>query len=148
MNKHAMHLAIGAVAVLMIGTGALYLFVATQEIAEANEVYVEQEGESIEGGLIEAVFFATVGGAYIPVGLWAISSRNSSKTPYLLAIIGSGALIVIYVLSRTVDMPLVGQQDDIGFIDLGSKVLQIAIISASMYIVTTIRREKKTSLIA
>lgn len=143
-----MHLAIGAVAVLMIGTGALYLFVATQEIAEANEVYVEQEGESIEGGLIEAVFFATVGGAYIPVGLWAISSRNSSKTPYLLAIIGSGALIVIYVLSRTVDMPLVGQQDDIGFIDLGSKVLQIAIISASMYIVTTIRREKKTSLIA
>ena len=149
MNKHAMRLAIGSVAVLMIVTGALYLYVATQEIAEANEVYEEQEiGESIEGALTEAVFFAAVGGAYIPVGLWAVSSRNSSNTPYLLAVIGSGALIALYVLSRTVNMPLVGQQEDIGFIDVGSKVLQIGIISASMYIITAIRKEKKSSLLA
>ena len=144
-----MYLAIGSVAFLMIATGAVYLYVATQEIAEANEVYVEQEvGESIEGALIEAVFFATVGGAYIPVGLWAISGRHSTKTPYYLAIIGSGALIVLYVLSRTVNMPLVGQQEDVGFIDVGSKVLQGAIIAASMYIIATIRKEKNTSLYA
>lgn len=144
-----MYLAIGSVAFLMIATGAVYLYVATQEIAEANEVYVEQEvGESIEGALIEAVFFATVGGAYIPVGLWAISGRHSTKTPYYLAIIGSGALIVLYVLSRTVDMPLVGKQDDVGFIDVGSKVLQGAIIAASMYIIAIIRKEKNASLYA
>jgi hypothetical protein len=149
MNKNAMYLAIGSVAFLMIATGAVYLYVATQEIAEANEVYVEQEvGESIEGALIEAVFFATVGGAYIPVGLWAISGRHSTKTPYYLAIIGSGALIVLYVLSRTVDMPLVGQQDDVGFIDVGCKVLQGAIVAASMYIIATIRKEKNASLYA
>jgi hypothetical protein len=148
MNKNTMQFAIGIVAFLIIATGALYLFVATQEIAEANEVIEEQENESIEGALIETVFFATVGGAYIPVGLWAISSRHSSRTPYMLAIIGSGALIVLYVLSRTVNMPLVGQQDDIGFIDVGSKVLQGGIIAASMYIIATIKKEKKASLLA
>ena len=148
MKKNVMHLTIGSVAFLMIVTGALYLFVATQEIAEANEVFVEQENESIEGALIEAVFFATVGGAYIPVGLWAISSRHSSKTPYWLAIIGSGALIILYVLSRTVDMPLVGMQDDVGIIDIGSKVLQGGIIASAMYVIATIKKENKTSLLA
>ena len=144
-----MQLAIVSVAFLMISTGAVYLFVATEEIAEANEVYEEQDiGESIEGALIESVFFATVGGAYIPVGLWALSGRRSSKTPYWLAIIGSGALITLYVLSRTVDMPLVGQQDDVGVIDVGSKMLQGGIIAASLYIIAAIKKEKKTSLLA
>lgn len=144
-----MHFAIGLVAFLMIVSGALYLFVATQEIAEANEVYEEQEiGETIEGALIEAVFFATVGGAYIPVGLWAISSRHSSRTPYWLAIIGSGALIILYVLSRTVSMPLVGMQEDVGFVDVGSKILQGGIIASSGYIIATIKKEKKSSLLA
>ena len=66
----------------------------------------------------------------------------------MLAIIGSGALIVLYVLSRTVNMPLVGQQDDVGFIDVGSKVLQGAIIAASVYIIAAIKKEKKASLLA
>jgi len=149
MNKNLMQVAIASVAFLMIASGAVYLFVATEEIAEANEVYEEQDvGESIEGALIESVFFATVGGAYIPVGLWALSSRHSSKTPYWLAIIGSGALITLYVLSRTIDMPLVGQQEDVGFIDVGSKVLQGGIIAASVYIIAAIRNTKKASLIA
>lgn len=149
MKKNTMHFAIGLVAFLMIVSGALYLFVATQEIAEANEVYEEQEiGETIEGALIEAVFFATVGGAYIPVGLWAISSRHSSRTPYWLAIIGSGALIILYVLSRTVSMPLVGMQEDVGFVDVGSKILQGGIIASSGYIIATIKKEKKSSLLA
>ena len=143
-----MHLTIGSVAFLMIVTGALYLYVATQEIAEANEIFVEKEDEPIEGALTETVFFSTVGGAYIPVGLWAISSRHSSKTPYWLAIIGSGALIILYVLSRTVDMPLVGMQDDVGFIDVGSKVLQGGIIASALYVIATIKKENKASLLA
>ena len=146
-NKKAMQLAIVSVAFLMLVTGAVYLVVATEEIAEANGVYEEQNpNESIEGALIETVFFATVGGAYIPVGLWAISSRDSSKTPYFLAIIGSGALLILYILSRTVNMPLVGQQNDVGFIDILSKGLQAGIISVSAYIIISIRREKKDIL--
>jgi hypothetical protein len=149
MNKKLMQFAIASVAFLMISSGAVYLYVATGEITEANDVYKEQDvGESIEGALIESIFFATVGGAYIPVGLWALSSRHSSKTPYWLAIIGSGALITLYILSRTVDMPLVGQQNDVGIIDVGSKILQGGIIAASIYIIAAIRKTKKISLYA
>ncbi len=43
-------------------------------------------------------------------------------------------------------MPLVGQQDDVGFIDILSKGLQAGIISVSAYIIISIRREKKSSL--
>lgn len=142
MNKKATQLAIMSVAILMLTTGAVYLFVATQEIVEADEVHQDQSSESINGTLVEAVLFATVGGAYVPVGLWAISSRHSSKTPYFLAIVGSAALIILYLLSRTVSLPIVGIQDDVGFIDVSSKVLQGAIIAASAYIIIAIRKDK------
>lgn len=98
--------------------------------------------------MIESIFFTTAERACIPVGLWALSSRHSSRTPYWLAITGSGALTTLYVLSRIVDMPLVGQQDDVGVIDVGSKVLQVGIIAASVYIIATIRKTKKASLLA
>ena len=89
-----------------------------------------------------------MGGAYIPVGLWAINGRHSSKTPYWLAIIGSAALIILYVLSRTAEMPLVGMQDDIGIIDVGAKVLQGGIIASSLYMIAAIKKENKASLLA
>ena len=142
MVQKSMQLAILSVAFLMLLTGAVYLFVATGEIAEATEEHEEEPDESIEGALVETALFATVGGAYIPVGLWAINSRNSSRTPYFLAIVGSGALIILYVLSRTVDLPIVGIQDDVGFTDIASKVLQGAIIAASAYIIVAIRKQK------
>lgn len=142
MIKKSMQLAIMSVAFLMLLTGAVYLFVATGEIAEATEEHEAEPGEPIEGALVETALFATVGGAYVPVGLWAISSRHSSRTPYFLAIVGSGALIILYVLSRTVSLPIVGIQDDVGFIDVSSKVLQGAIIAASAYIIIAIRKEK------
>jgi len=46
------------------------------------------------------------------------------------------------VLSRTIDLPLVRIQDDVGFIDISSKVLQGAIIATSAYIIIAIRKEK------
>ena len=142
MVQKSIQLAILSVAFLMLLTGAVYLFVATGEIAEAAEEHEEEPDESIEGALVETALFATVGGAYIPVGLWAINSRNSSRTPYFLAIVWSGALIILYVLSRTVDLPIVGIQDDVGFTDIASKVLQGAIIAASAYIIVAIRKQK------
>jgi hypothetical protein len=142
-NKKTMQLTIVSLALLMLTTGVVYLVVSIEQTGEVNATYVERNaGESIEGGLIQTVLFATVGGAYIPVGLWAISSRHSSKTPYFLALLGSVALIILYILSRTIDLPLVGKQDDVGFIDILSKVLQCAIISISAYIIVAIRREK------
>ena len=137
--------------ILMLSTGVLYLFVSTQEIADASQEFKENAGNPQEfesAAFIETAFFAAVGAAYIPVGLWATITRHTSKVPYILAIGGSLALIGLYVLSRTADIPLVGQQDDVGFIDILSKILQGGIIVVSAYIIVSIRREKKASLLA
>jgi hypothetical protein len=144
-----MQIGIVSVAFLMLATGAIYLLVSNAEIAEATEKIDNNQTDSKEssGAFIETAFFAAVGGAYIPVGLWTIFGKHTSKTPYYLAIAGSSALIVLYVLSRTVDIPIVGQQDDIGFVDLLSKALQVAIIGASLYVIASIKREKKASLL-
>lgn len=151
MKSKAMKSAIISMVILMGVTGSLYLFVSTQEIAEASQEFEENAGNPQEfesGAFIETAFFAAVGAAYIPVGLWATITRHASKVPYILAICGSLALIGLYVLSRTADIPFVGQQDDVGFIDILSKVLQGGIIAVSAYIIVSIRREKKASLLA
>jgi len=150
MNQKAMQLGIVSVAFLMLATGAIYLLVSNEEIAEAGaeiDSHETDSEESLAGPFIETAFFAAVGGAYIPVGLWTIVGKHKSKTPYYLAIAGSSALIILYVLSRTVDIPIVGQQDDIGFVDLLSKGLQVAIIAASVYVIASIKKEKKASLL-
>ena len=149
MKSKAMKSAIISMAFLMLATGSLYLFVATQEIAEASEEFEANMGNPSEfesGAFIETAFFAAVGAAYIPVGLWATITRHTSKVPYVLAI--GGSLIGLYVLSRTADIPFVGLQDDVGFLDILSKILQGGIIAVSAYIVLSIRREKKIGLLA
>jgi formate hydrogenlyase subunit 3/multisubunit Na+/H+ antiporter MnhD subunit len=151
MKSKAMKSAIISMAFLMLATGSLYLFVSTQEIAEASQEFKENAGNPQEfesAAFIETAFFAAVGAAYIPIGLWATITRHTSKVPYVLAIGGSLALIGLYVLSRTADIPLVGQQDDVGFIDILSKILQGGIIAVSSYIIVSIRRDKKASLLA
>jgi len=151
MNSKAVKSAMVSMVFLMLATGVLYLFVSTQEIADASLEFKENVGKPQEfqsGAFIETAFFAAVGAAYIPIGVWATITKHTSKIPYILAIGGSVALICLYILSRTVDIPLVGQQDDVGFIDILSKVLQGGIIAVSAYIIISIRRDKKTSLLA
>jgi len=150
MKSKAMKSAIISMAVLMLATGTLYLFVSSQEIADASQEFAENAGQPQEfdsGAFIETAFFAGVGAAYIPIGLWATITRHTSKVPYILAIGGSVALIGLYILSRNADIPFVGQQYDVGFIDILSKVLQGGIIVVSAYIILSIRREKKASLL-
>jgi hypothetical protein len=60
--------------------------------------------------------------------------HHYSKVPYIIAIIGSAALIVFYIATRTIDLPTIGLQTDIGSIDIAAKVLQGAIIVGSLVV--------------
>jgi len=64
-----------------------------------------------------------------------VENKYYSKVPYLLAAIGSVALIAFYISTRTVNIPSIGIQDDIGTIDILSKVIQAAVAGLSIYIV-------------
>lgn len=100
-----------------------------------------EEEEAEEGGglatQVQTAFFTIVGLGYAGVGIWVLKDKGKTNTPYMIAIGGSIAMIGLYVASRTIDLPVVGLQDDVGTIDILSKVLQVGIIGLSAYMVNT-----------
>ena len=104
---------------LMLITGGIYL----------HESYLESQEFNVElAAQAETMFFATAGILYVPFGIWMLKNRLVSRAPYIISIIGSVSLIILYMASRNVSLPLVGQQEDVGVTDLASKVLQVGII--------------------
>ena len=103
----------------MLITGGIYL----------HESYLESQEFSAElAAQAETMFFVTAGILYIPFGIWMLKSKLASRAPYIISIIGSVSLIMLYIASRNSNLPWVGQQDDVGATDLVSKFLQVGII--------------------
>ena len=87
----------------------------------------------------ELIFFTIVGITYILVGFWMIKRKYHSKIPYIVAITGSAALIVFYIATRTVNLPTIGLETDIGIMDTVSKILQGAIIVGSLLVLSYLK---------
>jgi hypothetical protein len=129
---------------LMISTAAIYFIAASQDYSELSQSASSSAGGSSteskdEGDIIatanEMVFFIVVGVAYIGGGIWMLENKYYSKVPYIIAAIGSIALIAFYISTRTINIPSIGIQDDVGTIDILCKVMQAAIAGISIYIV-------------
>lgn len=169
MEKKSMHVAAYVLAALMLSTGILYLTLAygenmdhqaetqastdVRESDEASERGASESGEQktknasesqVFGAMGEVVFFSIIGASYVPLGLWMLKKKMISKKPYVVALIGSIALIAFYVATRTINIPMIGIQNDIGTPDLTAKVLQGAIVAVSAYMLATITRFRKT----
>jgi hypothetical protein len=98
------------------------------------------EGAELLSAQIETTLFAAAGAGYLSVAMWMLKKKENTKVPYLIAIVGSLSLIVLYVVSRMVSLHIGGLQDDIGFVDIMSKILQVGIISGCLYILMSFRR--------
>ncbi|MFM7862530.1 MAG: hypothetical protein ACKO7Y_07335 [Candidatus Nitrosotenuis sp.] len=165
-NKSTRIVAIALVAV-MLGTGALYLTVASDEYkdhqqeaqaAEAGENEANEHGENEQaaspeqsggfGDMGEVVFFTIIGATYIPVGLWMLKRKDTSRKPYIIALIGSAALIVFYVATRTVEIPMIGLQDDVGVPDVTAKILQGVIVALAGFMLFAISKQGKAKKLA
>lgn len=164
MKKKSTQVAVYIVVLFMMSTGIIYFVAASQEVGEAsaevglvetneNEPRDSEEHETtnqtvqiiglpLDAGL-QTALFAVSGAAYVPVGLWILETKQRNKTPYIVAIVGSLSLILLYVASRTISLPIVGLQDDVGSIDILSKILQGGIIAGSAYILTTFKPQIK-----
>ena len=140
------------VTALMLSTAVIYFIVASQDyiglsqsvsasISSQNSISSSKDAlADLIGTTNEMIFFIIVGIAYIPVALWMLVKRKHySKPPYIVAIIGSAALIIFYIATRTVNLPTIGLQTDVGSIDIAAKVLQSAVIAGSLVV---IRRSK------
>ena len=148
---------------LMIFTAASYFVAAAEESQEAGEgqeteqaavtsgdskneeainspANQEEREESEEDALatqVQTAFFSVVGLGYAGVGVWILKDKGKTNAPYIVAIGGSIAMIGLYVASRTINLPIVGLQEDVGTIDILSKVLQVGIIGLTAYMLDT-----------
>lgn len=93
---------------------------------------------------IQTMLFTTAAITYLPLGIWMIKNRFHSRAPYVIASLISMALIGLYVASRTINLPVVGIQDDVGLIDILSKVTQGSIIVLSVLLLKNWNKEKIT----
>jgi hypothetical protein len=154
------------VAGLLITIGAIYLYSAYREPIEAAEESETEEGgegsSSTSGGddglttsnsgldigtELQTAFFAVAGVASLGVAVWILLTRKKiTKPPYIVAAAGSAFLLVFYIISRTIELPIVGIQSDIGDLDIVCKILQAAVIGLSVYAISVLHRKEKEKI--
>lgn len=94
------------------------------------------------GSQIQTMFFATAGIVYIPLGMWMLRNKLHSRGPYIISILVSIVLVVLYAASRTINLPIVGIQTDIGIVDIITKIIQVGIIAISVRLMQDLKKEQ------
>lgn len=117
--------------VLVLANSGIYFVTAYSQMQESSDA----------GSEIQTMLFTTAAVSYLPLGIWMIKNKLHTRAPYVIASIISVALIGLYVLSRTVSLPVVGVQDDVGLIDILSKVTQGGIVVVSLLLIRNWRKE-------
>ncbi|MBI1829557.1 MAG: hypothetical protein HY222_05395 [Thaumarchaeota archaeon] len=157
MNKRSTQIIVYLVAAIMLSISSIYFVTGYQQLTdEGGDGFHEIKGDSENlqatsdldksqwneidlGGKVQTIFFLAVGVVYIPLGIWMLKNKNNKK-PYIITFAGSLSLIILYILSRTVDLPVVGLQGDVGTIDVMSKILQGGIVAGSSYLIMRMRK--------
>jgi hypothetical protein len=129
MNKNL--LIVYALCGILIATGIAYFFVAYGEYTDWMELLSFGIHDETTEKQVEITLFVTSGLIYVGLALWLIKTRFMKKLPYIAAIIVSSALIITYIASRTVGVPIVGVELYVGKLDMISKVLQSVVIVLS-----------------
>ena len=131
---------------LMLSTSIVYFYVAIQDYSELLQMPSANSDDMAEkmATTNEIIFFLIVGIAYIPIAIWMLKVKHNSKIPYIISIIGSAALILFYILTRTTNIPLIGLQTDVGTIDIASKIIQVGIISVSSFLMISMVKREQT----
>jgi hypothetical protein len=69
------------------------------------------------------------------VAVWMLKNKRNSKIPYIIAAVGSLGIIILYIITRTVNIPYLGLEAEVSTIDILSKVLQVGIIIGSALVI-------------
>lgn len=100
-------------------------------IASSTVYFVETAEEFEDDDLLKGVFFLLVAISYILVAIWMLTKNNT--TPFVIVIIGSIVLIILYAVTRT-DMA------SIGHLGMVSKTLQVGIVIGSILALLQIKK--------
>lgn len=128
---------------LMVATSLLYFYVAYEDYQELLQTSSTASADDIQATRNEMTFFFMVAISYIPISIWMLKVKHSSKIPYIIAIVGSAALIIFYILTRVINLPSIGLQTDVGTTDVAVKIIQGAIVAISSFLVVSVILRRK-----
>lgn len=123
------------IAILVLSNSGIYFVTAYSQMQESSDLPSQ----------VQTMLFATAAIVYLPLGIWMIQNNLQRRTPYVIASLISITLIGLYVLSRTVSLPLVGIQEDVGIIDILAKITQGSIVVISLLLLQNWKKEKITT---
>lgn len=123
------------ITILAFSNSGIYFVTAYSQIQESSDLPSQ----------VQTMLFATAAIVYLPLGIWIMKNNRQSRTPYIVASLISIALIGLYVLSRTVSLPLVGIQEDVGIVDILAKITQGSIVVISLLLLQNWKKEKITT---
>ncbi len=122
------------IVILVLGNSGIYFVTAYSQMQESSDIPSK----------IQTMLFETAAIVYLPLGIWMIKNNLHSRAPYVIASLVSIALIGLYVVSRTVSLPLVGIQEDVGIVDVLAKITQGSIIVISLLLLRNWKNAKMT----
>lgn len=120
------------IVILVLGNSGIYFVTAYSQMQESSDVPSQ----------IQTMLFTTAAIVYLPLGIWMIKNNLHSRAPYVIASLVSLALIGLYAVSRTVSLPLVGIQEDVGIVDILAKITQGSIIVISLLLLRNWKNAK------
>lgn len=118
--------------VLVLANSGIYFYTAYSQTLESSDT----------GSQIQTMLFTTAAVSYLPLGIWMIKNKMHTRAPYVIASLISVALIGLYVMSRTVSLPIVGIQDDVGIFDVICKITQGGIVVVSLLLLRNWQKER------
>ena len=125
---------------ILAATAIAYFIVAYGEYTDWMELLSFGIHDETTEKQVEITLFVISGLIYFVIILWLIKTKFIKKSPYVGAIVVSVTLIVTYIASRTVGVPIVGIEYYVGKLDMISKFMQIVVIALSIAIMYRIRR--------
>ena len=125
---------------ILAATAIAYFIVAYGEYTDWMELLSFGIHDETTEKQVEITLFVISGLIYFGIIIWLIKTRFIKKSPYLAATVVSVALILTYIASRTVGVPIVGIEYYVGKLDMISKFMQIVVIALSIAIMHRVRR--------
>lgn len=113
-----------------------------QNASESNQIEREQREETHQEmfekqrRMLELPLSVGAGIGYAAIGIWMILDKRNSKSPYIIAIVGSLILLGVYASSRTIGISNLGIES-VGILDSVVAGLQVAIVATCLYILMT-----------
>jgi len=125
----------------LIANAIVYFLVAHGEYTD----WMELLGYGIEGEtqekMVEISLFVGSGIVYLGLFAWVLKAGGKKRLPYMASIAVSVVLIVTYVASKTVGVPIVGVEYYVGRLDVIPKALQVIVIGISGFALLNMRKQ-------